>query len=415
MGPVESIRDERIAVARSLATRAGRSAAGRCLVEGATLIGQVVAAGAAVEYVLCPEDAGDPGTLAGLAAAGVPAYPVRDGLLRKLTGTGKPADWLAVAELPAESTAADPYGDFAVVCEQVTDPGNLGTIVRTAGALGVRDIVLTDEVTDLFSRRVIGAARGTVLGSRVRRFPDPGSAIASLRERGFQIVATSPRGRHLQSMAPLSGRQVALIVGNETNGACEATLSAADLVVQIPMAGAVESLNVGVAAGIGIYELRMRMIMTMLASRIRGTLGRNMTAAAALGRQALDAHLRQVGDLDSDQAVVLMVLACDRSAPRERLRRDIGVGPEELPALLAPLRERGYVADSAVDTDSPDDADSVTITGEGERAIAALWTIQERVEDGLYAGFTQAERDQLQDLLRRVQDNALRLTRSAGQ
>jgi TrmH family RNA methyltransferase len=125
--------------------------------------------------------------------------------------------------------------------------------------------------------------------------------------------------------------------------------------------------------------------------------------------RALDAQLRQVGDLDSTQAVALMVLACDRSTSRERLCRDIGVGREELPALLAPLRERGYVTDSA------DDADSVTITSEGERAIAALWMIQERVEDGLYAGFTPAERDQLQDLLRRVQDNALRLTRSAGQ
>lgn len=401
MGSVESIRDERIAVARSLASRTGRHAAGRCLIEGAALIRQVVSAGTAVEYVLCPEDADDPATLAELAAAGVPVYPVRDGLLRKVTGAAKPADWAGVAVLPAEAAAGDPYGDFAVVCEQVADPGNLGTIVRTSRALGVRDIVLTDEVTDLFSRRVIGAARGTVLGCRVRRFADPGRAVASLRESGFQVVAASPHGRHLQSMAPLSGSRVALVVGNEAHGASQATLAAADLVVQIPMAEAVESLNVGVAAGIGVYELRMRMIMTMLASRIRGTLGRNLTAAASLGRQALDARLRQVSDLESAQVVLLMVLACDRSTPPERLRQDIGVGPEELPGLLAPLQDRGYVAATS---------DSVTITSEGERAIAALWAIQERVEDGLYEGFTQAEREQLQNLLGRVQSNALRLT-----
>ncbi len=368
------------------------------------MIRQVVAAGVAVDYVLCPEETDDSEILAELADAGVRVHSVREGLLRKLTGPGKAAGWLAVAGLPAETSAADPYGDFAVVCEQVTDPGNLGTIVRAARALGVRDIVLTDEATDLSSRRAITAARGTVLSCRVRRFAAPGSAIVSLREQGFQIVAASPRGKHLQSMAPLGGRRVALIVGNETHGVSEATLSAADLVVQIPMAGAVESLNVGVATGISIYELRMRMILTMLSERIRDTLGRNMTAAANLAREALDVQLRQVSELDSSQAVLMMVLACDRDTPREQLRRDIGAGPQELTALLAPLHERGYVTANA---------DSVTITSEGERAVAALWTIQERVEDGLYAGFTQAERDQLRELLRRIQDNAAHLVRAA--
>jgi TrmH family RNA methyltransferase len=86
------------------------------------------------------------------------------------------------------------------------------------------------------------------------------------------------------------------------------------------------------------------MIMTMLSDHIRGTLGRNITAAGALAREALDAHLRPAGDLDSDQAVLLMVLACDRTATSEQLRQDIGVGAHELSVLMAPLKDRGYVA-----------------------------------------------------------------------
>lgn len=174
------------------------------------------------------------------------------------------------------------------------------------------------------------------------------------------------------------------------------------------MAGAVESLNVGVAAGIGIYELRMRMILAMLTDRIRDTLGRNLTLAAHLTRQALDEGLRQVGDLNSTQAIALMVLACERRTPLDQLRRDVGAGPAELDAALAPLRDRGYLACG------PDDA---AITREGEQAVAAMWAVQERVDDELYAGFTQAERDQLRDLLSRVQDNAarqLRTTYSSG-
>jgi TrmH family RNA methyltransferase len=70
--------------------------------------------------------------------------------------------------------------------------------------------------------------------------------------------------------------------------------------------------------------------------------------------------------------------------------------------MLAPLRDRGYL------TCGPDGA---AITREGEQAVAAMWAVQERVEDELYAGFTQADRDQLRHLLSRVQDNAARLAR----
>ncbi|HEX3811550.1 MAG TPA: TrmH family RNA methyltransferase [Mycobacteriales bacterium] len=89
---------------------------------------------------------------------------------------------------------------------------------------------------------------------RYRRRVTPPEAVRALRGAGFQVVVTSPHGAHLQTMAPLRGRRLALVVGNETDGVGAATLAAADLVVQIPMAGPVESLNVGVATGISIYD-----------------------------------------------------------------------------------------------------------------------------------------------------------------
>jgi TrmH family RNA methyltransferase len=337
---------------------------------------------------------------------------VREGLLRKVTGTARPPGWLAVAVLPGETGHGEPYGDFAVVCESVADPGNLGTIVRTARALGVRDVVLTDEQTDLSSRRVLEAARGAVLGCRVRRFAGPAAALTALRAAGFQIVVTSPRGAHLQSTAPLRGQRVALVVGNETAGVSADTVAAADLVVQIPMAAAVESLNVGVAAGIGVYELRMRMILAMLTDRIRGTLGRNLAVATQLARQAFGGQLRGISDLTSDQAVLLMVLSCERSTPLGQLRRDLGVDAAELAALLVPLRDRGYLTTTE---DTAPGQDSAEISRDGEQAVAALWTVQERAEEALYAGFTPAERDQLLALLGRVQQNAARaLATGAG-
>ncbi|MYT31396.1 MULTISPECIES: TrmH family RNA methyltransferase [unclassified Streptomyces] len=411
MEPIDTIKNPLIVTARSLATRGGRDAAGLCLVEGAGLIRQARAAGARLAYVLTSVDAAtgepcEPCLYDELNDARVPVHTVREGLLRKITGGAKPVDWLAVAHLPAPVQASEPYGDFAVVCERIADPGNLGTIVRTARALGVRDVVLTDEATDLSSRRVVDASRGSVLDCRARRFADPATAVAALRAAGFQIVVTSPRGTHLQAMAPLRGQRLALVVGNETEGVSEAVQAQADLVVQIPMAGAVESLNVGVATGISIYELRMRMILTMLTDRIRDTLGRNLGVSATLVRQVFDAELRRIGDLDSSQAVLLMVLACEQRTPLDQLGRDIGAGSTEVRDVVAPLLDRGYVETVA---DNPAD---LTLTTEGKQAIAALWAVQERVEDALYAGFSAAERDQLQGLLRRVQDNALRLAQT---
>ncbi|WP_328603541.1 hypothetical protein OG943_26055 [Amycolatopsis sp. NBC_00345] len=394
MEVIDSIKDPRISAARALGTRPGRLAAGRCLVEGIGLIRQALAAGAEVDYVLRSA------TAAEAALPGVTVHVVRDGLLRKVTGSAKPVDWLAVAVLPAETGPAEPYGDFAVVCEQVADPGNLGTIVRTARALGVRDVVVTDPATDLSSRRVLDAARGAVLGCRVRRFDTTEDALKALRDNGFQIVVTSPRGSHVQSMAPLRGRKVALVVGNETEGVTPETLAGADLAVRIPMAGAVESLNVGVATGISIYELRMRMILTMLTDRIRDSLGRNLGVTAQLVRAAFDAQPGEFGELDSAQVVLLMVVVCERSTPVDQLRRDLGATEDELAELVRPLRERGYLTG---------DGDAVTITRDGEQAVAALWTVQERVEEDLYAGFTPAERDQLHELLGRVRQNAIRL------
>lgn len=142
---IGSIKDERIAAARALATRSGRVAAGRCLIEGLSLVRQTVS-GVGVDFVLHASGA-DPAPGEELVGAGVPVYGVREGLLRKITGGAKPVEWLAVAVLPVESGPDVSFGDFTVVWEGGADPGNLGTIVRTAHALGVRDIVLTDEAT----------------------------------------------------------------------------------------------------------------------------------------------------------------------------------------------------------------------------------------------------------------------------
>ncbi|EWM13119.1 RNA methyltransferase [Kutzneria sp. 744] len=260
---ITSLKDDHLQQVRALANRTGRAEAGGCLLEGAVLITQAVEAGAALRFVLAAEGAADPVTSL-LAEAHVPVMVVKESVLRQAVRLNRAVSWLAVAELAAVAGDDQPYGDFAVVLDNVLDPGNLGTIVRTAVGLGVADIVCTDPETDLTSRRVLDASRAAVLRARLRRYDTPVQAVRDLRERGFEVVATSGRADTLQGSVPLSGRPVALIVGNETDGVGDDVLELADHVVRIPMSGDVESLNVGVATGISLYELRTRMALAML-------------------------------------------------------------------------------------------------------------------------------------------------------
>jgi TrmH family RNA methyltransferase len=251
---ITSLKDDNLAVIRTLETRAGRAEAGACVLDGPSLIAQAITAGATLRFAVFADNAQDPVGEA-LAAQGVPVYQARGSLIRQTLRTSKPVAWVAVADMAA-AAGPETYGDFVLVLDDVRDPGNLGTIVRTAVGLGVADIVCTDADTDLTSRKVLDSSRAAVLRAVIHRYPSPLEAVEALRQQGFEVVATSSHGTVEQAATPLRGNRVALVIGNESAGIGQPVLEAADHVVRIPMAGGVESLNVGVAAGISMYELK---------------------------------------------------------------------------------------------------------------------------------------------------------------
>ncbi|MBO0839273.1 MAG: RNA methyltransferase [Sciscionella sp.] len=262
---ITSVKDPRLALIRQLDTVAGRRAASRCVLEGQSLVAQALQAGSRLDFVLIAD--GEATRLATeLTANGVPTHPCTPAILRQALRTQRPVEALAVAELPAENDPTVAYGDFAVVLDGVLDPGNLGTIARTACGLGATDVVCTDPDVDFSSRKVLDASRAAALRVRLRRFDTPTRALDSLHDKGFQLVASSPHATVVQSIAELTDAPVALVVGNETTGVSDATLARCDHVVRIPMAGAVESLNVAVATGLSIYQLRERQKLAKLAA-----------------------------------------------------------------------------------------------------------------------------------------------------
>ncbi|MBV8931404.1 MAG: RNA methyltransferase, partial [Kutzneria sp.] len=351
-GTISSIKDDHLRQVRVLASRTGRHESGACLLEGATLIEHALDTGAALRFAIHAEAAGDP-VSARLTEAAVAILEARESILRKAVGLSRPVRWIAVADL-AEATDDMPYGEFAVVLDNVLDPGNLGTIVRTAVGLGVVDVVCAGEDIDLTSRRVVDASRAAVLRARIRRFASPVNAVEALRARGFEIVATSGRGPTMQGLAQLTGRPVALVVGNETTGVSDDVLALADHVVRIPMSSDVESLNVGVATGISLYELRTRALLTALRDHARASLVAELGEAVDATLAELDRTVTDTDHLTGDQLAVLVTLLADPTAdPARTLGRDVTDATAE-------LVRAGYLDQE--------------VTPEGRQVVAGLWS-----------------------------------------
>lgn len=402
---ITSIKDTRVVEARELASAAGRAQSGKCLLEGEESVQWALEAGVRVEHVFYAGQGGD-AVFRLLRERHIPCDQVSEGILKKISDTSYLVPLLGVAVVP--QGPVEQMGDFVVVLDRVQDHGNIGTIVRTATAFGIRDIVSTTSALDLYYKKIISASRGRVFNIRVQRYNSGIEALTALKRRGYQIVATSPHARDLQAQVQLEARPVALVVGNETDGISDEIMQQADLVVQIPMSGLVESLNVGVAAGISLYELKFRMIFTMLINYIRATLGREVGATAKLINMAFDVQLKRATNLSSTQVVLLMMLKVDQRMTRSQVGRDTATFGAEQEAMLRPLFEKRYVSNV------PDSEESIMLTEEGERALAQLWGIIERAEQEVLAGFSEDEKGQLRNYLKRIQDNCIEITGYRG-
>jgi len=144
-------------------------------------------------------------------------------------------------------------GGNIVVLDRLQDPGNIGTIIRTAEGAGYEAVISIRGTADIFSPKVVRAAAGALFRVPVCFVRDAGELVSFVEELGKKLTVTCVRDAQLYSEAELS-RDIALVIGNEGNGCDPAILEQADIRVTIPMGGKLESLNASVAAGILMYE-----------------------------------------------------------------------------------------------------------------------------------------------------------------
>lgn len=235
---------------RGLSTDKGRREAGAFLVEGDRAIQQIIGArpDAIIEIVAFetpPSVCGD--------------YPVRlltESKFDSISQAKTPQGPLAVVRIPPDIYSArlpDSIGQRVLLLEDIQDPGNVGTLIRTAAAFGYGGIILTDRCADPLSPKCVQSAAGTVLSLHLRRTARYLDLIKSLKDKGYCLIATDLNGSEDPSLLNQPNKMV-LALGNEAAGLSQMILEIADHRFRVPIdRHRAESLNVGACGAICMY------------------------------------------------------------------------------------------------------------------------------------------------------------------
>ncbi len=182
-------------------------------------------------------------------------YLVTKEVMQELSDTDTPQGIAAVFSIPKEEKISS---GRILLLNGVSDPGNMGTILRTALAAGFTDIILDEKCADVYSPKVIRSAMSAVFSLNLIRKKSLEDDIAILKQQGYRVYAAALTEDAVSLYETDFSEKTALLFGSEANGIVPELLVLSDTTYIIPMAKEIESLNVAVAAGVSMYELVRR-------------------------------------------------------------------------------------------------------------------------------------------------------------
>jgi TrmH family RNA methyltransferase len=244
METISSRTNARLKAARRLQAKRHRTQAGLFLAEGEDIVEEGLAAGILPVESFIAEERPPDETLVGRLARGGPVHTVQDSLLSDLGTLGHPARVISIfrrADLPTRGDAAD----LGVYLHRVIDPGNVGTVVRAAGALGPAFMSLSPGCSDPFSGKGVRASMGAVFRVPIEQAEEPAADL--------QRVALMPTAERPLWDIDLR-RPTLFVVGAERYGLPEELVASADALAAIPQTRDAESLNAAAAATVALYE-----------------------------------------------------------------------------------------------------------------------------------------------------------------
>ena len=248
MNIITSSKNPLIKSMKELSATRGRESANMFLVEGEVMIKEAIRCGLKLHDIIATEKKIDTAL-----EISKDAIQVTDAVLQAACDTKTPQGMCATFDMPSPLPLEN-LPDRIVALDGVQDPGNVGTIWRTADAAGFEAMLLGAGSADPMSPKVQRSAMGSGFRVPISKAASLPEALAALAAKGYSIICSDLHGKDFYSR-PDPGKKFVLVIGNEARGISDETRAQATMLVKLPMRGGAESLNAAVAAGIMMYEL----------------------------------------------------------------------------------------------------------------------------------------------------------------
>jgi RNA methyltransferase, TrmH family len=252
---LSSVKNPKVAAAARLRKGSFREADGRFLVEGAQGIREALGVPGSLESLFTTDEQ----DVLALHAreAGIEVSVVSEAVMGRLTSTVTPQGVVGVAPFLDVGLGSLPPGGSICLLHEVRDPGNAGTVLRSADACGAAGVVFSSSSVDLYNPKTVRASAGSLFHLPVVRGLDTAEVIEHSHARGHRVLAMSALGEQDLYGADLSD-PVTFVFGNEARGLPDDVLRLADQVVRVPIQGKAESLNLAAAATVCLFEWSRR-------------------------------------------------------------------------------------------------------------------------------------------------------------
>lgn len=246
---IKSTKNEFVKNAKSLRTKKGRKEHGSFLAEGKKCVDELIAhmPGILQSIIVVEDKYSDLITKAQKMDKQI--YYTADHVMNAICESKTPQGIAAIAKIPEQKTV---YNGFILLLDDVQDPQNIGTMIRTADAAGCSCVILSDSSADCFSPKAVRASMGSIFHIPVIR-TDIAAYIKELISSDYQIACAHVGGAEKYSF---DWEKTCLVIGNESRGVSEQIQKMSTKNIKIPMYGKAQSLNAAVAAGILLYKIR---------------------------------------------------------------------------------------------------------------------------------------------------------------
>ncbi|MCX5751964.1 MAG: RNA methyltransferase [Candidatus Saganbacteria bacterium] len=252
---IDSLQNPRVKELKKLASKKHRDKTGQFLVEGENLVYEAFLAKKLSAFYFTKETS----LVAKLKNRGIKGEQIALRVLNALAATDEPQGIIGVATKPSYTLLDILKKEelLLLIVDQVQDPGNLGTMIRTASGVEADAVICTEGCVDLYNSKVLRSSAGAIFHLPVIETGKLEPLIGLLKENQVKTVATSQKGSR-NYFEIRYNKRTALILGNEGQGLDPKIIEACGDLVAIPMWGSTESLNVAVSAGILLYDIALK-------------------------------------------------------------------------------------------------------------------------------------------------------------